>query len=73
MRKKTRQVNVGGVPIGGGAPIPVQSMTNTDTRDIDATVAQIMRMKKGGRRTGVFSDFKRLGSPALSQTHSRQI
>ncbi|WP_138296086.1 MULTISPECIES: flavodoxin-dependent (E)-4-hydroxy-3-methylbut-2-enyl-diphosphate synthase [unclassified Clostridium] len=47
-RKNTRQVTVGGIPIGGGAPIPVQSMTNTDTRDIDATVAQIMRMKDAG-------------------------
>lgn len=33
MRESTRQVMVGGVPIGGGAPITVQSMTNTDTRD----------------------------------------
>jgi len=40
-RKKTRQIKVGNVPVGNGAPIAVQSMTNTDTRDVDATVAQI--------------------------------
>ncbi len=40
-RRATRQVMVGRVPVGGGAPIPVQSMTKTDTRDAEATVAQI--------------------------------
>lgn len=40
-RKLTRQIKIGNVLIGGGAPIAVQSMTNTDTRDIDATVKQI--------------------------------
>ena len=35
---------LGGVPIGGGAPVVVQSMTNTDTRDWQATVAQIKRL-----------------------------
>ena len=39
---------VGDVPIGGGAPIAVQSMTNTDTRDVDATVAQIKRLEAAG-------------------------
>jgi (E)-4-hydroxy-3-methylbut-2-enyl-diphosphate synthase len=47
-RKPTRQIKVGGVPIGGDAPIVVQSMTNTDTRDIDATVAQIKRLEAAG-------------------------
>ncbi len=36
-RKKTASVRVGGVQIGGGAPIVVQSMTNTDTADIEGT------------------------------------
>ena len=40
-RKKTRQISVGNVRIGGNAPISVQSMTNTDTSDVNATVAQI--------------------------------
>ena len=44
-RKKTRAINVGGVQIGGDAPIAVQSMCNTDTRDVAATLAQIERMR----------------------------
>lgn len=47
-RKKTRKLNLGGVEIGGGAPIVVQSMTNTDTRNIRATVAQIKSLEKAG-------------------------
>ncbi|MEN8134351.1 MAG: flavodoxin-dependent (E)-4-hydroxy-3-methylbut-2-enyl-diphosphate synthase [Thermodesulfobacteriota bacterium] len=47
-RKNTRQVLVGDVPVGGGAPIAVQSMTNTDTRDVDTTVAQIKRLEAVG-------------------------
>jgi (E)-4-hydroxy-3-methylbut-2-enyl-diphosphate synthase len=43
-RRKTRAVMVGGVQVGGSAPIRVQSMTNTDTRDVAATVAQIMAL-----------------------------
>jgi (E)-4-hydroxy-3-methylbut-2-enyl-diphosphate synthase len=44
----TRQVNVGGVRIGGGAPVVVQSMTTTPTTDLDATVAQIRRLEAAG-------------------------
>ncbi|MBU0673354.1 MAG: flavodoxin-dependent (E)-4-hydroxy-3-methylbut-2-enyl-diphosphate synthase [Proteobacteria bacterium] len=47
-RKRTRQIQVGQVPIGNGAPIAVQSMTNTDTRDVAATVAQIGRLEAAG-------------------------
>lgn len=47
-RKKTREIKVGGIKIGGGAPIVVQSMTNTDTRDINATVSQIERLVCAG-------------------------
>jgi (E)-4-hydroxy-3-methylbut-2-enyl-diphosphate synthase len=43
-----RQIWVGSVPIGGGAPVVVQSMTKTDTSDVDATVAQIGRMVDAG-------------------------
>ncbi len=43
-----RAVLVGGVMIGGGAPVVVQSMTNTDTRDVEATVAQIERLQAAG-------------------------
>ena len=48
MRKPTQPVTVGGVQIGGGAPITVQSMTDTDTRDVGATVAQIKRLEDAG-------------------------
>lgn len=47
-RRKTRQVNVGGIKIGGGAAISVQSMTKTDTGDVAQTVKQIKKLQKAG-------------------------
>lgn len=47
-RRKTRAVKVGNVIVGGGFPVSVQSMTNTDTRDVDATVAQIKTLEEAG-------------------------
>lgn len=47
-RKKTRVVNAGGVKIGGGNRISIQSMCNTDTRDAKATAAQIIRLEEAG-------------------------
>ena len=47
-RENTRQVSCGGVKIGGGAPIPVQSMTNTFTEDVAATTAQIQALAAAG-------------------------
>lgn len=47
-RRKTNQIHVGKVAVGGGAPISVQSMCNTDTRDVAATVAQIRQMEEKG-------------------------
>ncbi len=47
-RRKTRQIFVGNVPVGGDAPISVQSMTNTETCDVDATVGQIRRLQDAG-------------------------
>jgi len=47
-RKKTRRIYIGSVPIGDGAPIAVQSMTKTDTRDIFKTVKQIKELEKAG-------------------------
>ena len=44
----TRQIHVGGVPIGGGAPVTIQSMTNTPTQDVAATVEQIRRLTAAG-------------------------
>jgi (E)-4-hydroxy-3-methylbut-2-enyl-diphosphate synthase len=48
MRRQSVGVDVGGVLVGGGAPIVVQSMTNTDTADIDATVRQVMQLARAG-------------------------
>ena len=48
MSGNTRQVYVGNVPIGGGAPVSVQSMTNTKTTDIEATLDQISRLQDVG-------------------------
>jgi (E)-4-hydroxy-3-methylbut-2-enyl-diphosphate synthase len=48
MRRATRQVMVGNVRIGGGAPIVVQSMTNTDTADADATARQVAELAQAG-------------------------
>ena len=48
IKKPTYQVMVGPVPVGGGSPIVVQSMTNTDTADIQKTVDQIFQLWKAG-------------------------
>ena len=48
VRKQTRQISIGGVKVGGNAPITVQSMTNTFTQDVAATVAQIHRLETAG-------------------------
>ncbi|CBL45761.1 4-hydroxy-3-methylbut-2-en-1-yl diphosphate synthase [gamma proteobacterium HdN1] len=58
-RRKSRQIMVGNVPVGGDAPISVQSMTNTKTTDIDATVAQIVRMEAAG------ADIVRVSVPSM--------
>jgi (E)-4-hydroxy-3-methylbut-2-enyl-diphosphate synthase len=47
-RRKTRRIAVGGVPVGGGSPVSVQSMTNTDTRNVRATAAQIRSLAREG-------------------------
>ncbi|MBM3384518.1 MAG: flavodoxin-dependent (E)-4-hydroxy-3-methylbut-2-enyl-diphosphate synthase [Betaproteobacteria bacterium] len=47
-RRQSRQVRVGGVALGGGAPVVVQSMTNTDTVDVEATVRQVAQLARAG-------------------------
>ncbi len=47
-RRKSRQIHVGNVPVGGDAPITVQSMTNTLTHDVEATVEQILALEAAG-------------------------
>jgi (E)-4-hydroxy-3-methylbut-2-enyl-diphosphate synthase len=48
MREKTRQIKLGNLAVGGGAPVSVQSMCNTDTRDVGATLGQIGRLEQAG-------------------------
>src|SRR5918994_6906967 len=47
-RHRTQGVRVGSVLVGGGAPVVVQSMTNTDTADVDGTVAQVAALARAG-------------------------
>ena len=47
-REKTKVIRIGNVAIGGGNPIAIQSMTNTPTEDVEATVAQILRLEEAG-------------------------
>jgi len=58
-RRKSRQIWVGGVPIGGDAPIAVQSMTNTDTCDVNATLGQIKALQEAG------ADIVRVSVPSM--------
>src|SRR5690554_2318772 len=58
-RRLSRQIHIGSVPVGGDAPIAVQSMTNTDTGDVAATVAQIQRLQQAG------ADIVRVSVPTL--------
>jgi (E)-4-hydroxy-3-methylbut-2-enyl-diphosphate synthase len=58
-RRVSRQIMVGNVPVGGGAPISVQSMTNTPTEDVAATVAQIRRIQDAG------ADIVRVSVPSM--------
>ena len=59
-RKKTRQIHIGGVAIGGGAPISVQSMCSTKTTDTESTVAQINALQAAG------CDIVRLAVPDMA-------
>jgi (E)-4-hydroxy-3-methylbut-2-enyl-diphosphate synthase len=58
-RRKSRQIMVGNVPVGGDAPISVQSMTNTETTDVEATVDQIQRIQNAG------ADIVRVSVPSM--------
>ena len=49
-RRESHRVRIGEVVIGGGEPVAVQSMTNTDTKDTEASVAQIERIDRAGGR-----------------------
>ncbi|HHX81568.1 MAG TPA: (E)-4-hydroxy-3-methylbut-2-enyl-diphosphate synthase, partial [Pseudomonadaceae bacterium] len=59
VRRQSRKIMVGSVPVGGDAPISVQSMTNTDTCDVSATLAQIQRLEAVG------ADIVRVSVPTM--------
>ncbi len=61
-RRKSRQIHVGNVPIGGDAPIAVQSMTNTRTTDIKGTIEQVLSLEKAG------ADIVRISCPDEEST-----
>ena len=64
VRRKSRQIMVGDVPVGGDAPISVQSMTNTSTSDVAATVAQIERIQQAG------ADIVRVSVPSIEEAEA---
>lgn len=66
-RKITKTVHVRGVPIGGGNPIPVQSMTNTHTDDVAATLAQLRRLEAAGCEIVRLAVPNRLAARALPE------
>ena len=63
-RRHSRQIMVGDVPVGGGAPISVQSMTNTETRDVAATVEQVSAIADAG------ADIVRISVPCLDSAEA---
>ena len=63
-RRKTREVNVGAVKIGGSAPISIQSMTNTDTHDVEATYRQTKALAEAG------CDIVRITAPDLESVET---
>jgi len=63
-RRISKKIWVGNVPVGGDAPIAVQSMTNTDTLDVDATVAQINELQAAG------ADIVRVSVPSMEAAES---
>lgn len=64
MERISKQIELGGLKVGGGAPVTVQSMTKTDTRDVAATVAQIKSLEKAG------CDIVRLAVPDMDAAKS---
>ena len=64
IRRKTRVVNIGDLPLGGSYPIRIQSMTTTDTMDTHATVAQSIRMIEAG------SEYVRITAPSIKEAEN---
>jgi (E)-4-hydroxy-3-methylbut-2-enyl-diphosphate synthase len=68
IRRRTKRITVRGIPIGDGAPISVQSMTNTRTEDVPATLSQIARLREAG--CDIVSLAVRIGRPPVRCTRS---
>ena len=69
-RENTRQIHVGGLPLGGGAPVLVQSMCNTKTWDVEATVDQIKAFRSAGCdivRLAIPDERSALAIPAIKE------
>ncbi len=71
MRRKTRQIHVGNVLIGGDAPVAVQSMTTMYTRDVDASVAQIIRLEEVGCELARVAVPEKIDALALGEIKKR--
>jgi (E)-4-hydroxy-3-methylbut-2-enyl-diphosphate synthase len=72
MRKnRTRAIRLGALSVGGGAPVMVQSMTNTDTRDVEATLAQIARLEARGCEAVRLAVPDRAAAAALAAIRAR--
>src|SRR5207244_12272626 len=70
-RTHTRRVRVGQVVIGGGAPVSVQSMTTTDSRDVEATVAQIQALEAAGCEIARVAVPDKVAAAALARIKAR--
>src|SRR4030067_280498 len=64
--RNPRRIRVGNVAVGGGAPVSVQSMTNTDTKDVRATLSQIRSLARGG------GEIVRIAVPPESRPQRRE-
>src|SRR5690606_34564577 len=65
-RRKTREVSIGEIPLGGNNPIRIQSMTTTDTMDTEATIAQSIRMIEAG------CEYVRITAPSMNEAQNLQ-
>nr|WP_319572356.1 (E)-4-hydroxy-3-methylbut-2-enyl-diphosphate synthase [uncultured Draconibacterium sp.] len=66
-RQETEEVNIGGVPVGSSQPIRIQTMTDTNTTDTDATIEQIIRVVKAG------ADYVRVTVKGMSDAESLKV
>src|SRR5690606_22343293 len=72
-RHRTVGVRVGGVMVGGDAPVVVQSMTNTDTADVDATVAQVAALHRAGSEIVRVTVDRDESAAAVPRVHERLL